>query len=145
MTMKFRIRRILAHLAVGVLVATTGTLVTATAPAQAFGGEVLGCRVSPGPATGFTNPCRNRRGASTYNAGFWLQNATAPGYTFSWSWTGPVIGIVAGCTSTSDGCGLMVANGDASVRATVTYSQGGQTGTQSATATIIQYCGTVPC
>ena len=142
--MMLRIRRTLVKLAVGVLAA--GGLVATAAPAQAFGGEVLGCRVSPGPATTFTNPCVNKKGASTYNAGFWLQNLSGTGYTFSWSWTGgPVIGIVAGCGPTSDGCGLLVANSDTSVRATVVYSQGGQTGSQSATAIIRQFCGTMLC
>ncbi|GIH09321.1 hypothetical protein Rhe02_73880 [Rhizocola hellebori] len=143
--MTLRIRRTLAQLAIGVLAATAGITATAS-PAQAFGGEVLGCRVSPGPATAFTNPCLNKKGAATYNAGFWLQNLSGPGYTFSWSWTGgPVLFIVAGCTSTSDGCGLAVANSDTIVRATVTYSQGGQTGSQTATAVIRQFCGSVPC
>jgi hypothetical protein len=135
----------LAHLAVGVLAATAGIVATAS-PAQAFGGEILGCRVSPGPATAFTNPCTNKRGAATYNAGFWLQNLSGPGYTFSWSWSGgPVLGIVAGCTSTDDGCGLRVANSDTSVHVTVTYSQGGQTASRSATAIIRQFCGSVLC
>jgi hypothetical protein len=143
--MALRIRRLLAHLAVGVLTATAGIVATAS-PAHAFGGETFGCRVSPGPATAFTNPCTNKKGAATYNAGFWLQNLSGPGYTFSWSWTGgPVLYIVAGCTSTSDGCGLAVANSDTIVQATVTYSQGGQTASRSATATIRQFCGTVPC
>ncbi|HEX6684699.1 MAG TPA: hypothetical protein VF062_17980 [Candidatus Limnocylindrales bacterium] len=143
--MTLRIKRTFAQLAIGVLAATGGIAATAS-PAQAFGGEVLGCRVSPGPATAFTNPCTNKKGAATYNAGFWLQNLSGPGYTFSWSWSGgPVIGIVAGCTSTSDGCGLLVANSDTFVHATVTYSQGGQTASRSATAVIRQFCGTVPC
>ena len=143
--MTLRIRRTLAHLAVGVLGATAGIAATAS-PAHAFGGEILGCRVSPGPATAFTNPCVNKVGAATYNAGFWLQNLSGSGYTFSWSWTGgPVLHIVAGCTSTSDGCGLAVANSDTRVRATVTYSQGGQTASQTATAIIRRFCGSVLC
>lgn len=143
--MALRIRRTLAHLAVGVLAATAFVVATPS-PAQAFGAEVFGCRVSPGPATAFTNPCLNKKGAATYNAGFWLQNLAGPGYTFSWTWTGgPVIGIVAGCTSTSDGCGLLVANSDTHVQATVTYSQGGQTASRTATAIIRQFCGTVLC
>jgi hypothetical protein len=143
--MTLRIRRVLAHLAVGVLAASAGIVATAS-PAQAFGGEVLGCRVSPGPATAFTSPCVNKVGAATYNAGFWLQSLSGPGYTFSWSWSGgPVLGIVAGCTSTSDGCGLLVANSDTFVHVTVTYSQGGQTASQSATAIIRQFCGNALC
>jgi hypothetical protein len=142
--MTLRIRRALAQLTVGIL-AAAGLVATAT-PAHAFGQEVLGCRVSPGPATTFTNPCINRRGASQYNAGFWLQNLSGSGYTFSWSWSGgPVLGIVAGCTSTSDGCGLWVANSDTTVTATVTYSQAGQTASRSATAIIRQFCGSVLC
>jgi hypothetical protein len=91
-----RIKQTLVHLAVGVLAATAGIVATAQ-PAQAFGGEVLGCRISPGPATAFTNRCINKQRADTYNAGFWLQNLSGADYTFSWSWNGPVIGIVAGC------------------------------------------------
>jgi hypothetical protein len=142
--MAARIRRIAAHLAAGVLVATAG-LAVATSPAQAFGAETFGCRVSPGPVTAFTNPCFNRAGASFYNAGFQLGNLSGTGYTFSWSWTGPVLSIVAGCTSTSNGCGLRVANSDANVTATVTYSQGGQSATRSATAVFRLFCGNVPC
>lgn len=142
--MTSRIRRIATHLAAGVLVATAGLAATA-APAQAFGGETFGCRVSPGPATAFTNPCINKKGASVYNAGFQLDNLSGTGYTFSWSWTGPVLHIVAGCTSTSNGCGLAVANGDGIVTATVTYSQGGQSATKSATAAFRLFCGNVPC
>ena len=143
--MTLQMRRTLAQLAVGVLAATAGIVATAST-AQAFGGEILGCRISPGPATAYTNPCLNKTASATYNAGFWLQNLSGTGYTFSWSWTGgPVLGIVAGCTSTSDGCGLLVANSDTRVQATVTYSQGGQTASQSATAIIRQYCGSVLC
>ncbi len=47
--------------------------------------------------------------------------------------------------STGCHCGLAVANSDTTVTVTVTYSQGGQTGSQSATAVIRQYCGTVLC
>jgi hypothetical protein len=143
--MKLRIRGTLAHLAVGVLVAIAGIFATAS-PALAFGGETFGCRVSPGPATAFTNPCTNKVGATTYNAGFFLQNLSGAGYRFSWSWSGgPVLGIVAGCTSTDDGCGLRVANSDTRVQVTVTYSQGGQTASRSATAIIRQFCGKVLC
>jgi hypothetical protein len=75
-----------------------------------------------------------------------LQSLSGPDYTFSWSWSGgPVLGIVAGCTSTSDGCGLLVANSDTAVTVTVTYSQGGQTASQSATAIIRLFCGSVLC
>lgn len=143
--MTVHIRRTLVNLAAGVVVAAAG-IVAIASPAQAFGGETFGCRVSPGPATAFVNPCTNKKGAATYNAGFWLQNLSGPGYTFSWSWSGgPVLYIVAGCTSTSDGCGLAVANSDTFVHVTVTYSQSGQTASRSATAVIRQFCGSVPC
>lgn len=141
--MSLRIRRTLAQLAIGVLAATAGLVATAS-PAQAFGGEVLGCRFSPGPAVAWTNPCYNLRGATRYNAGFWLQN-TAPGYTYSWSWTGPVSSVFVGCTSTSYDCGLWVPNTDGIVQVTVTYSDGVQTASRTATAVIRQFCGTVLC
>jgi hypothetical protein len=143
--MTLYIRRTLARLAVGILVATAGIAATAS-PAQAFGGETFGCRVSPGPVTAFTNPCYNKKGAATYNAGFWLQNLSGSGYTFSWTWTGgPVLYIVAGCGPTDDGCGLAVANSDTTVQATVTYAQNGQTASRTATAVIRQFCGSVLC
>ena len=142
--MALRFRRTIAHLAIGFIAATAGLVATAS-PAQAFGNEVLGCRFSPGPAVAWTNPCQNLRGASKYNAGFWLQNLSGPGYTFSWSWTGPVIGVFVGCTSTSSDCGLWVPNTDDVVEVTVTYSQGGQTSSRTATAIIRQFCGNVLC
>jgi hypothetical protein len=52
---------------------------------------------------------------------------------------------MAGCTSTSSGCGLAVANSDAIVSVTVTYSQAGQSATRSATAVIRQFCGSELC
>jgi hypothetical protein len=139
-----RIRRAIMHLAVCVLAATTG-IIASTSPAQAFGGETFGCRVSPGTVLAWTNPCYNNKPASTYNAGFNVNNLSGSGYTFSWSYDGPVLYVVSGCTSTSSGCGLAVANSDAFISVTVTYSQGGQSATQSANAIIRQYCGPYLC
>jgi hypothetical protein len=120
-----RIRRSFAHLTACVVAATTG-MIAGTSPAQAFGGETLGCRVSPGAVLTWNNP-------------------SGSDYTFSWSYSGPVLYVMAGCTSTSSGCGLAVANSDAVVSVTVTYSQAGQSATRSATAVIRQFCGSELC
>ena len=139
-----RIRRAIARLAVGVLAATAGMIVSGS-PARAFGGETFGCRVSPGAVLTWNNPCYNNRPASTYNAGFNVNNLSGSGYTFSWSYSGPVLYVMAGCTSTSSGCGLAVANSDAIISVTVTVSQGGQSTTMSANAVIRQFCGNELC
>jgi hypothetical protein len=139
-----RIRRSFAHLTACVVAATTG-MIAGTSPAQAFGGETLGCRVSPGAVLTWNNPCYNNRPASVYNAGFNVNNLSGSDYTFSWSYSGPVLYVMAGCTSTSSGCGLAVANSDAVVSVTVTYSQAGQSATRSATAVIRQFCGSELC
>ena len=139
-----RIRRAIARLAVCVLAATT-VLVVSAAPARAFGGETFGCRVAPGTILTWTTPCRNNRPASVYNAGFNVNDLSGTDYTFSWSYSGPVLYVVGGCTSTASGCGLAVANSDAIISVTVTYSQGGQSATRTARAIIRQYCGNVLC
>jgi hypothetical protein len=139
-----RILRTMTRLAVCALAAAAGTMVSAS-PARAFGGETFGCRVSPGAVLTWQNPCHNNRPASVYNAGFNVNNLSGSGYTFSWSYSGPVLYVVAGCTSTSSGCGLAVANSDAAISVTVTYSQGGQSASRSAIAVIRQYCGNVLC
>src|SRR5687768_13738267 len=102
--MTSRIRRTISRLAVGILAATAGIVVSA-APAQAFGGETFGCRVSPGSVLTWHNPCINNKPASVYNTGFNLLNLSGDGYTFSWSYSGPVLYVVAGCTPTAAGCG----------------------------------------
>lgn len=139
-----RIRRTMAHLAVWVVAATAGAT-AAGSPAQAFGAETLGCRVSPGVVLSWQNPCTNSQGAGSYNAGFSLRNLSGGGYTFSWSYSGPVLSVLSGCTSTSSDCALAVPNADGDTVVTLTYSQAGQTATRSATATITRYCGSEPC
>lgn len=139
-----RIRRAITGLAVCVLTVAAAVIVSAS-PASAFGGETFGCRVSPGTILTWQNPCYNNRPADVYNAGFNVNNLSGTGYTFSWSYSGPVLYVVSGCTSTASGCGLAVANSDAFIHVTVTYSQNGQSATQSASAVIRQYCGTELC
>jgi len=139
-----RIRRTIAHIAICVLAATAGIFAGA-APASAFGGETFGCRVSPGTVLTWRQICNNNRPASVYIAGFNVLNLSGDGYTFSWSYTGDVLYVHSGCTPTAAGCGLAVANGDAFVSVTVTYSQGGQSATQWSTAVIRMYCGQVLC
>jgi hypothetical protein len=139
-----RIRRAITRLAVCVLAAAAGMIV-GVSPASAFGGETFGCRVSPGTVLTWENPCYNTKPATAYNAGFSVNNLSGSGYTFSWSYSGPVRYVISGCTSTSSSCGLSVANRDAEIYVTVTYSQNGQSATKSATAFIRQYCGTELC
>jgi hypothetical protein len=142
--MKQRIWKAFTHLVVGVVAAAAGLVLTAS-PAQAFGGETFGCRVSPGTVLTWRTICNNNKPASVYIAGFNLLNLSGDGYTFSWSWTGPVEYVHAGCTSTAAGCGLAVLNSDSVISVTVTYSQGGQTATKWSSAVIRMYCGTVLC
>ena len=139
-----RIRRTISRLAVGVLAATAGLVVSA-APAQAFGGETFGCRVSPGSVLTWSQICYNNKSASVYNTGFNVLNTSGDGYTYSWSYSGPVLYVVSGCTPTAAGCGLAVANSDAVIQVTVTYSQGGQSATKWSTAIIRQFCGQYLC
>lgn len=139
-----RIRRAITCLAVCVLAAAAAVIVSAS-PASAFGGETFGCRVSPGTVLTWENPCYNTRPATTYNAGFSVNNLSGSGYTFSWSYSGPVLYVISGCTSTSSSCGLAVANRDAFISVTVTYSQNGQSAAKSADAIIRQYCGPELC
>ena len=136
-----RIRRILAVLAVAVLAIPINIGLSSPA-AAAFGDETFGCRVSPGTDLTWRTHCMNNLPSASYVAGFALLNTTGS-YTFSWSISGSHNGILSGCTSTSSDCALHVSDGS-SVTVTVTYSQGGQSRTQSAAATIIPYCGPMP-
>ncbi|HET8659399.1 MAG TPA: hypothetical protein VFM55_10425 [Micromonosporaceae bacterium] len=104
------IRRTISYLAVCVLAATTNAIFGASS-AQAFGGETFGCRVSPGTVLTWQNPCYNNRPASVYTAGFNVLNLSGDDYTFSWTYSGPVLYVVSGCTPDASGCGLAVANG----------------------------------
>ncbi len=142
-----RIRRAITRLAVCVVAATAAVIVS-TSPASAFGGETFGCRISPGTVLTWNNPCYNNRGPDiygNYHAGFNVNNLSGSGYTFSWSYSGPVLYVISGCTSTASGCGLAVPNTDGIVKVTVTYSQNGQSATQSANAVFRLFCGNFPC
>ncbi|MGN9769154.1 hypothetical protein ACTMS2_28770 [Micromonospora sp. SD12] len=125
-------------------VATLG-LATAS-PAAAFGGETFGCRVAPGTIFTWETTCLNSKPATMYNVGFAVLN-TAGSYTYSWTVTGPYEYVITGCTTTSYDCAVAVRGGsnDSEITASVTYSQGGQSATRSATAIIRGYCGSYLC
>jgi hypothetical protein len=135
------VRRTMAHLAAWVLMATAGIAASAS-PAQAFGGETFGCRIT---TVTWSSPCFNTRGAATYTAGFNVLNLSGSDYTFTWSYSGDYLYVKSGCTPADSGCGLAMANTDGGVVVRVTYTQGGQTGGQQATAIIRQFCGPVLC
>jgi hypothetical protein len=139
--MTSRIRRTMAHLAVWVLAATAGIVGNAS-PAQAFGGETFGCRIT---TVTWSTPCYNTRGGSSYTAGFNVLNLSGTGYTFSWSYSGDYLYVKSGCTPADSGCGLAMAYTDGFASVTVTYSQGGQTASKSAVAIVRQFCGPVLC
>ncbi|MEV0393392.1 hypothetical protein [Polymorphospora rubra] len=138
-----RIRSALASVAACLVAAATFTLAGAT-PAAAIGQETFGCRIAPGVVLTWNTYCTNSAPASTYNAGFAVQN-TSGSYTFSWSISGPYQSINTGCTATSSSCSVWVANSDATIVATVTYTQNGQSRTQTSYATINRYCGSQLC
>ncbi|MEV7229342.1 hypothetical protein AB0M79_20290 [Polymorphospora sp. NPDC051019] len=139
-----RIRSVLASVAACVVAATTFTLAGAT-PAAAIGQETFGCRIAPGVVFTWNTYCNNSAPASTYNVGFAVQN-TSGSYTFAWSVSGPYQSINTGCTATSPTCSVWVSgHSDSSIEATVTYTQNGQSRTQTAYATINRYCGSQLC
>lgn len=138
------IRRAVTGLAVCVLMAAAAVIVSAS-PASAFGSETFGCRVAPGTVLIWQDPCYNNQPADVYNAGFNVNDLSGTGYTFSWSYSGPVLYVISGCTPTASGCGLAVENSDAIIHVTVTYTQNGQSATKSANAVIRQYCGNYLC
>ncbi|MEV0727878.1 hypothetical protein [Polymorphospora sp. NPDC050346] len=138
-----RIRSIIAGVVAGLVAATTLAFAGA-APAAAIGQETFGCRIAPGVVLTWNTYCTNSAPASTYNAGFAVLN-TSGSYTFSWSVSGPYQSINTGCTATSSSCSVWVANSDAMIVATVTYTQNGQSRTQTAYATINRYCGSHLC
>lgn len=141
--MRRRIRGALAGLFASLVAVASLSVVTAT-PAAAFGQESFGCRIAPGTILDFHPSCYNNRPATTYSVGFAVLN-TSGTYTYSWSISGPYQYVITGCTSTSSGCAVAAPNEDAGIHVTVTYSQGGQSATKSATAIIRRFCGNYLC
>lgn len=142
--MSKRIQRALVGVAATVVATATAFFVGAPS-ASAFGGETFGCQVAPGPVTGYTASCRNISPAGSYNVGFALQNLSGTGYTTSWSLSGPYTSVFSGCGTNDTGCNVVVPNGDGIVSATITFSQGGQTGSLTARAVFSRFCGNQRC
>jgi|GEM_PF-1770231 len=135
---------------IATLLAALATLAAAglftPGPASALGGETFGCRISPNPTVPpYTSFCRNRQAASTYVAGFLVENVTAPS-TYAWSIPAAYQGaIYSGCTSDRADCGIALPNKDAYFAVSVTITQNGASETLSANASISRYCGSTPC
>lgn len=140
-----RVRSAMVGLAACAVAASSLVLGTA-APAAAFGGETFGCRIAPGTVFTWSTYCQNSRPATTYNVGFAVLNTTGT-YTYSWTVTGPYQSVITGCTSTSYDCAVSVhaEASDVEIFATVTYTQDGQSATQSARAMVIPYCDNMYC
>ena len=118
---------------------------TVASPAQAVGGETIGCRISPGEAD-FHDPCTTQVSASTYSVAFLVQGATA-GSTFTWSLSGPYVGPLGGCGSADNYCTMYVhgAGSDRRITANVTVSYAGQSVGLWTRATIPALCGPYLC
>lgn len=141
--MSDRLRRVVLGFVVSVL-AVVATTAGTVSPASAFGGESFGCRVSPGHTFTWQQFCTNDTPASRYNVGFALLN-TSGTYSYSWSINGSYQSVYTGCTSTSSDCALIVRGGYRELSVSVTYTQDGQTATQTAYADIEPYCGNQLC
>lgn len=139
--MKLGFRRAMVRLA-AVVLAGTASLVFAGAPAQALGGESLGCRIAPGPAVDWALQCLNHWEAPKYSVGFAVLGRSGDGYTYEWSITGPYTSVITGCVPTSYDCAVEVNGGmiDKDIVAQVEISQGGQTILRQANAFIRGFC-----
>jgi hypothetical protein len=142
----YRRARVLLATFLSALLAVAGLGLITASPAAAIGGETFGCRVAPGTIFTWESFCVNSKPATMYNAGFAVLN-TSGNYTYSWQITGPYEYVIVGCTSGSYDCAVAVRGGsiDREITVTVTYSQNGQSATQSATAYIRGYCGSSLC
>ncbi len=127
--------------------ASVAMTVGVVSPASALGGETFGCRIAPGTTFTFQQSCMNDPvQASQYNVGFAVQNLSGSGYTFSWTITGQYVNIYTGCTATSSDCAVFVRGGNfREISATVTYTQGGVSASQTAYAEIEPVCGNQYC
>jgi len=132
-------RKLSALLAAVVLVCGLTLVNSGTASAT---GAWLGCRVSPGRITTWSQYCSNSQGASWYNAGFLVQDAPAP---LSYTWSVPAgYSVYAYCGSTDNSCGVVVHQGDY-ITVTVTLNYSDHSESYSAIAAIEPYCGSMPC
>jgi len=132
-------RKLCAALATLALVAGLGLF--ASSPAGATG-TTFGCRISPGTIFTWNQYCHTSEAASTYNAGFLVQNAAIP---LSYSWSIPSgHAIYSGCGSSDNSCGVLAHQGDEfEVTVNLTYSD--HTESYWSDATIDQWCGNNIC
>lgn len=130
------VRRVL----IGTFVSTAaaaGLVVGSASPAAAFGGETVGCHITPGVG-GYAPNCYNTKQLLNYTVNFAVLG-TSGNYTYSWSVSGHDL-IVSGCTATSSTCVVRVAHqASVLVIAEVTYNSGGQSATGSSTASIEEW------
>ena len=121
-----------------VMAASTALVLGSALPASAFGGETVGCRISPGTSLSSNNVFYNSKTALGYTVTFSISGSTSD-YTYSWELEGEYTSITSGCASTSTSCTVRAQAGvsDVDVIATVTYTQNGQSAPQSAYATIL--------
>ena len=137
-------RKILAILAI--VLAAIAASVASAVPASAFGGEQLGCYVSPSHTPPQPAPyCSDSMPYSSYSATFGVQNESGA-YSFAWSVPALYTSKIAmGCTSGYDYCVLSNLTPTREITVSVTISQNGQSSTLSATADIEPWCGNYFC
>lgn len=124
-----------------------GAPITAAGPASAFGGETLGCQVSPGGYNLNTPNCGTSWPASRYEVSYDVLGGSGT-YTYSWSAVPvPAGSITAGCTSSTYYCSFTIPEtaSDRYLTETVVISQAGSQATLSATAYIPAGCGSQLC
>jgi hypothetical protein len=134
-------------------------LVVGSGPANAFGGEVLGCSVNWGGPTWTANSCGG--GGSPdgkYLITYAVHNLSGT-YSYNWTVTAPSGGTVttpcpvtggpcvySGCTATSSTCTVQVGEGikPKTFTATLVLTQSGQSRTLTAQASIPGACDPFP-
>jgi hypothetical protein len=136
------VRKVLARLFVVVMgVVMVGAV--QTAPAAAWGGETLGCRVS-GFTAEYYEYCSNDSPASSYGISFRVAGGSGT-YTYDWTVTGDYISY--SCPSWSEYCGVETGGSQVprAVNVSVTITQGGLSRTLYSRADIVSWCGTEIC
>lgn len=124
-----------------------GTSIVSAGSASAFGGESLGCQVSPGGYSPNTPSCGTSWPASSYQVSYNVVGGSGT-YTYSWSAVPvPAGSITGGCTSTTDYCSFTIpeVRSDRYLTESVVISQAGSQATISATAFIPAGCGSQLC
>jgi hypothetical protein len=132
-------RKLSALLAAAILI--WGLTLATSTPASATGAW-LGCRVSPGTNTTWSQWCQSSQPASWYNAGFLVQNAPTP---MSYTWSVPAgYSIYGYCGSSDNACAVVTHQGDY-ITVTVTLNYSDHSEIYSASADIELYCDTRFC